>query len=140
MSPAVADADPLTGLPPEGREFFQRCAAGQLCVQRCLDCATLRHYPRPLCPRCLGPRWEWQACSGRGIVYTFTVIRQNLHPRFRGRVPYVVAVVELDEGVQLLSELVGIDGERVHVGMPVVVDFAPSGDGRTVPRFRPLAR
>lgn len=131
--------DPLAGLPPEGREFFEHCAAGRLCVQRCLECNALRHYPRPLCTSCLSPRWEWVQCTGRGTLYTYTVIRQNLNPRFRDRLPYVVAVVELEEGIRMLAGLRDADPERVRVGMPLVVDFATDVDGRVVPWFRPAA-
>ena len=129
--------DPLAGLPDEAREFFDRCARGELAVQRCSACGALRHYPRPHCPECMSPEWTWQASSGRGTVYTFTVVRQNLNPRFRDRIPYVVAVVELDEGVRVLTNLVGVDPDAVRVGMPVSVVFDEDPDGRTVPRFQP---
>jgi uncharacterized protein len=130
-------ADPLAGLPEEGREFFEAVARGELAVQRCSACGLLRHYPRPHCPSCLSPEWTWQACSGKGTVYTFTVIRQNGNPRFRERLPYVVAVVELDEGVRMLTNVVGCDVDEVRVGMPVAAVFEQDPDGRTVPRFTP---
>ena len=129
--------DVLAGLPDEGREFFEACTRGELLVQRCSACAAVRHYPRPHCPECLSPSWTWLTSSGRGTVYTFTVIRQNLNPRFRDRLPYVVAVVELEEGVRVLSNLVDVDADRVRVGMPVTAVFATDPDGRTVPRFQP---
>ena len=129
--------DPLAGLPDEGREFFERCARGELAVQRCSACGALRHYPRPHCPVCMSAEWAWQTCSRRGTVYTYTVIRQNLNPRFRERIPYVVAVVELDEGVRLLTNLVGVDPDAVRVGMPVTAVFETDADGRTVARFEP---
>ena len=132
-----ASTDPLSGLPDEGREFFERCAGGELAVQRCSACETLRHYPRPHCPVCMSAAWAWQTCSGRGTVYTYTVIRQNLNPRFRERIPYVVAVVELDEGVRLLTNVVGVDPDAVRAGMPVTAVFETDADGRTVPRFEP---
>lgn len=129
--------DALAGLPDEGREFFERCARGELAVQRCSACGLVRHFPRPHCTACLSPEWTWQTCSGRGTVYTFTVVRQNLNPRFRERLPYVVAVIELEEGVRLLSNVVGCEPDTVRVGMPVSAVFEAEPDGRTVPRFRP---
>ena len=134
-----APPDPLLNAPQEAREFYERCARGELAVQRCSACGTLRHYPRPHCTRCLSSGYTWQGCSGRGTLYTFTVIRQNLNPRFRERLPYVVAVVELDEGVRMVTGLAGIDAAHVDVGMPVEVVFETEPDGRTVPRFRPAA-
>lgn len=129
--------DALAGLTDEGREFFERCAGGELAVQRCSACGALRHYPRPHCPECLSPQWTWETASGRGTLYTFTVIRQNGNPRFRERIPYVVAVVELDNGVRMLTNVVGVDADQVRVGMPVAVVFEADADGRTVPRFTP---
>jgi len=70
-------------------------------------------------------------------VYTFTVIHENLNPRFRDRIPYVVAIVELEEGIRMLTGTVGAAPEAVTVGMPVEVVFEPDVDGRTVPRFGP---
>lgn len=130
-------SDPLATAPVEAREFFAHCAQGRLALQRCLGCGRLRHYPRSHCPFCLSPRYEWQPCSGRGTVYTHTVIRQNENPRFAQRLPYVVAIVELEEGVRMLSSVVGIDPAGMRVGMAVEVIFEDEADGRTVPRFRP---
>jgi uncharacterized OB-fold protein len=131
-------ADDLAGAPTEAREFFERCARGTLSVQRCTACARLRHYPRSHCPFCLSPAWGWRDCSGRGSVFTFTVIRRNENPRFRERLPYAVAIIELEEGVQMLAGLAGVDVDGVAVGMPVEVVFEADAGGRSIPRFHPL--
>jgi uncharacterized OB-fold protein len=128
--------DPLATAPVEAREFFAQCAQGVLALQRCTACERLRHYPRSHCPFCLSPGYEWQPCSGRGTVYTYTVIRQNENPRFAPRLPYIVAMVELEEGVRMLTSVVGIDPGALRVGMAVEVVFEEETDGRTVPRFR----
>jgi uncharacterized OB-fold protein len=130
-------ADPLAAAPVEAREFFAHCAQGVLALQRCTSCGRLRHYPRSHCPFCLAPGYEWQPCTGRGTVYTLTVIRRNENPRFAQRLPYVVAIVELEEDVRMLTSVVGIDPNAVRVGMAVEVVFEAEPDGRTVPRFRP---
>jgi len=129
-------ADQLAGAPVEAREFFERCARGTLSVQRCSACARLRHYPRSHCPFCLSPEWQWQDCSGRGGVFTYTIIRRNENPRFRDRLPYAVAIVELEEGVQMLAGLVDVDVEDVSVGMPVEVVFDTDAESLSIPRFR----
>lgn len=126
---------PLDGMPPEAREYYERCAAGELCIQRCDDCGTLRHHPRPHCTACLSPRWSWVRCSGRGTVHAVTVVRQNQNPRFRDRLPYVVVVVELEEGVRMLSGTTGLPPESVRVGMAVRAVFEAEADGLVVPRF-----
>jgi uncharacterized OB-fold protein len=126
----------LRGAPREAHEYFERCARDELAVQRCTACGVLRHYPRPHCTACLSPDYEWHTCSGKATVLTFTVVRQNANPRFAPRLPYVVAMVELDEGVHMLSE-VSASPESVRVGLPVVVRFDDEPGGLRVPRFVP---
>lgn len=135
MTGATPLPSPLDGLPPEAREYYERCAAGELCIQRCDDCGALRHHPRPHCTTCLSPRWTWVRCSGRGTVHAVTVVRQNQNPRFRDRLPYAVVVVELEEGPRMLSGTTGTATEAVRVGMPVRVVFEEDAGGLTVPRF-----
>ena len=129
--------NPTPGFDWETRFWWEGCARGELWLQRCGDCDTLRHRPRAICPKCLSDRVEYVRASGRGAVHTFTVTHQNQHPAFRGSTPYVMAYVELEEGPRLLTNVVDCDPNDVRVGMPVVVDFGePDGDV-AVPRFRP---
>jgi uncharacterized OB-fold protein len=88
-----------------------------------------------VCPFCLGRECTWQPLAGNGIVYTFAVFRHAYNEAWRDRVPYTVAIVELDEGVMMIGDLVGIAPEDVGVGMPVRVDFEPATEEIVIPRF-----
>jgi uncharacterized OB-fold protein len=110
---------PLPRIDEETRGFWEACARHELYLQRCGDCGRFRHPPRALCPACLSSRIEWVRASGRGTVYSFTVTHQNQAPGFRERLPYVLAYVELEEGVRIMTNVVGCAPEAVHIGMPV---------------------
>jgi uncharacterized OB-fold protein len=121
----------------ESRPFWEGCRRHELVLQRCADCGTVRHRPRALCPACLSGQIEWIRASGRGAVYSFTVTHQNQAPAFRRAVPYVLAYVELEEGVRMLTNVVGCEPGQVRVGMPVQVEFVDLDEERSIPRFRP---
>ncbi len=126
---------PTPRVDEESKGYWEACERGELYVQKCRKCGRLRHYPRALCPACLSDDAEWQRCSGRGTVYTFTVVFQNQAPGFRGRVPYVLAYVELEEGVRLLTNIVDCEPESVEIGMAVEVRFTELQPGLAVPMF-----
>lgn len=130
---------PLPRIDEESKGFWEACGRHELYVQRCANCGFLRHYPRALCPACLSDRTEWQRCSGKGTVYTFTVTHQNQAAGFRDELPYVLAYVELDEGVRLLTNIVGCTPEAVRIGMPVEVVFEDVTPQITLPKVRPRA-
>jgi uncharacterized protein len=117
--------------------FWAAAREHRLVVQRCDDCGRLRHYPQERCPDCTSAAWSWAPVSGRGVVYTFTVSHQPFHPAWAGRTPYVVATVELEEGVRMVSDLPPEDTDRVQIGSPVEVFFEDQPDADvTLPRFR----
>lgn len=122
----------------ESKGFWEACQRHELYVQRCAACGTLRHYPRALCPSCLSDAVEWLRCSGRGTVYTFTVTYQNQAAGFRDELPYVLAYVELAEGVRMLTNIVGCAPDAVRIGMPVEVVFDDGTPAVTLAKFRPL--
>ena len=128
---------PLPRIDEESKGYWEACQRRELVIQRCGACGTLRHYPRALCPRCLSDAVEWVRCSGRGTVYTFTVTHQNQAPGFRDALPYVLAYVELDEGVRLLTNIVECAPEAVRIGMAVEVVFEDATPAVTLPKFRP---
>ena len=122
---------------PIAEEFYAGCARGELLVQRCVSCGHRQFYPRWCCTAC-GGDVEWTVGSGRGTVYTFTIIRQNHAEPFRSELPYVVAMIELAEGPRVMSNVTDIDPEIVTIGLPVEVHFAASDDGSVhLPFFRP---
>ena len=108
-----------------------------LVLQHCTDCETYRHYPRPRCPQCLSPRFEWAKAAGTGTVYSFSVVFRPLTRAFLEDVPYAFALVDLDEGVRMVSTIVGCAPEEVYIGMPVEVSFEDVTAEVTLPRFRP---
>ena len=128
---------PLPRIDEESRGFWEALARHELYFQRCRDCGTKRFYPRALCPSCLSSATEWVRASGRGTVYSFTVTYQNQAPGFREDLPYVLAVVELEEGVRLMTNIVGCAPETVHIGMSVAVVFEDVTPGVTLAKFRP---
>jgi uncharacterized protein len=117
--------------------YWEACARGELLVQRCPSCGHRQFYPRALCTVCAADP-EWEQVSGRGTVHTYTVIRQNHAQPFRDLLPYVVAMVELDEGPLVMGNLSDCEVGDVHIGMPVEVWFeAGAADGVAVPYWRP---
>jgi hypothetical protein len=129
---------PAPRVDEESRPFWEACARGELYLQKCRRCAALRYYPRALCPFCLADETEWVRSSGRGTVYTFTVTYQNQAHGFRDRVPYIMAYVELEEGLRVLSNVVDCKPQEARVGMPVEVIFEDAGPEIGVPLFRPI--
>jgi uncharacterized OB-fold protein len=113
--------------------FWEGTAQGELRIQKCGGCGALRHPPGPMCPSCNETKPEFVVASGLGEVYSYVV---HHHPPMPGRtLPFVVALVELEEGVRLLAELV--DAEDVHVGLPVRIAFTKVDDDLTMPVWRP---
>lgn len=118
------------------RPFYEACARGELRIQACPRCGHRQFYPRALCTAC-GATPEWLTASGRGRVYTFTVVRQNHSAPFRDELPYAVAMVELEEGVQMMGRVTGCDPAAVHVGMPVEAYAVRVEEGLALPFWRP---
>jgi uncharacterized OB-fold protein len=125
----------------ETQPYWDAAREGRLLVKECHGCGQTFFYPRTYCPTCWSSDTDWKEASGRGTVYTFTIVRQNDLPPFNERVPYVVAIVELEEGVRMTSNVEGVDPEAVRCGMPVQLAFREEQrDDETValPVFRPV--
>lgn len=120
--------------------YWQAAADGRLSLPYCLQCARYVFYPRRACPGCLREdTLQWRDLSGFGRVYSYTVVRQAMHPAFAGDVPYVYALIELREGVRLASWVVDCRIEEVAVDMEVEVTFEqPEGSRYPLPKFRPV--
>lgn len=121
---------------PDTAPFWKATANQKLTYQRCEDCGSLVFYPRAHCTNCGSAALTWHEASGRGTVYTFSVVRQSYHPFFRSKAPYAVAWIDLEEGPRLVSNVIGIDVEELRIGMHVVVDWE-AHDELSVPLFRP---
>jgi hypothetical protein len=131
---------PLPVPTPETRPFWDGVRKHELRLQRCRPCGEHFFYPRAACPRCLSPDFEWRVASGRGTLHTFTVVHRGARGFPLGP-PYVIAMVALDEGPRLMTNLVGIepDPSRIRIGMRVEVVFEDVTPEATLPRFRPSA-
>lgn len=121
---------------PDTRFFWDGVRAHTLLIQRCGGCRTRRHPPRPMCPRCNSLAWDAVASSGRGRVHSFVMPRHPPLPWFEGT--YVVALVDLEEGIRIVSNLCDVAPEDVAIGMPVEVFYQRFDDGLVLPQFRPV--
>ncbi len=133
-------ADPKKPLPridEESRGYWEGLARHELWLQRCGACGRLRFPPRAVCPSCLASAITWVRASGRGTVYTFTVTYQNHAPGFRDELPYVLAIVELEEGPRLMTNVVGCAPDAVRIGMPVEIVYDEVTPEVTLAKFRP---
>jgi hypothetical protein len=126
---------PLPHPTPVTEPFWSACRRHELVAQGCAVCDAVQFYPRSTCTTCGSTELAWRALRGSGSVYTFTVARRATHRRLAERVPYVIAVVELDEGPHLTSTVVDIQPEELKIGQRVVVDFEDH-DEVSVPVFR----
>ena len=126
---------PRPAITQDNAFFFEGAKQHKLLIQRCASCGRLRHPPRPMCPACRSLEWDTLEASGRGVVYSFVV---NHHPQVPAfDYPLAVALVELEEGTRLVSNVVGVDPGEVCVGMPVEVEFVAFDDELTLPQFHP---
>ncbi|MBM3226570.1 MAG: DNA-binding protein [Candidatus Tectomicrobia bacterium] len=121
-------------------EFYQFCKQHELRFQRCQDCGTWRHMPRESCAACGSFSWSWERSCGQGQLFSWTVIHRALHPGFTADVPYATAVIELAEGVRLVSQVLDVPVEQFRIGLPVEVVFEDVTPEVTLPKFRPVAQ
>ena len=115
---------------PETKPYWDAAAKGQLLVKKCNACGELHYYPRSICPFCFSADTAWVAASGKGTIYSYSVMR-------RVPVPYVVAYVTLAEGPTMITNIVDCDPSAVRIGQAVTVTFKPSDGGPPVPMFTP---
>ncbi|HWD64137.1 MAG TPA: OB-fold domain-containing protein [Solirubrobacteraceae bacterium] len=120
------------------RPFWAACRRGELVLQCCSACGRRRYPIAQLCPTCLCDAYTWEPVSGRGNVYSFTVFRHAYNDAWRDRIPYVVALIALDEGPFMLTDLVNVSPEDVRVDLPVTAVFEAVTDEVTIPRFTPV--
>jgi uncharacterized OB-fold protein len=130
-----ASARVLPDITPEMAPFFAAARRRELVVQRCRGCGAHRFPARDICSRCLAREASWERVSGRGTVFSFAIMHQAYHPAFE--VPYAVVVVELEEGVRMLSNVVDCPLSELAIGLPVEVVFEELTAEVTLPKFRP---
>ena len=133
------DERPLPTPDPLTAPFWDSLRQHAIQLQRCASCRHFVYYPRPVCPVCGSDDLVWTPISGRGVVHAFTIPHRHPDPAFAARLPYVVALVELDEGVRMLANLVDVEPtpEAVRVGLPVELVYDDRSERITLPAFRP---
>ncbi len=120
------------------KPFWEALKRHQLFVQHCKDCGEHILYPREVCCRCLSSNLEWVKTSGRGKVYSYTVVREAANPAFKKDVPYIFAIIELEEGPRLTSNVVGCNVDDVKIGMPVRAAFDDVTPDVSLVKFQPV--
>jgi uncharacterized protein len=125
-------ADALT------RPYWDAVATGEFRIQNCDTCGHWWHPPAPICPRCQATAVTWREASGLGTVHTFTVAHHPFHPAVLGRTPYVIALIDLDEGPRVVANIRNCAPESVHIGQRVSVLFERIGEGVVLPQFQPV--
>jgi uncharacterized protein len=130
--PLLAPAPPVT---PDTREFWDATLEGRLLIRRCRACGEAIWYPRPICPFCHSTDTVWEEASGRGRIYTFTVVRRGAG-RWAAESPFVLAYVELEEGPRMMTNIVDCELGEVEIGREVEVVFHRTAEAAALPRFR----
>ncbi len=119
----------------ETSDYWEGTRRHELLLRKCRSCGQHHFYPRDLCPWCFSPDVEWAKASGKGTVYSFTVCHRPA-PGFEKDVPYNLALIELDEGVRMMSNIVDCPLDEIHVGMRVEVVFDDVTPQVTLPKFK----
>lgn len=127
---------PLPALEGHSGEFYDFIRNGELRFQRCTKCRTWRHVPREMCANCGSLQWEWELSSGKGEIFSWTVADRALHPDFANQGPYAPTIVEMEEGVRLLTEIVDVEPKDLEIGMPVEIVFDEVTKDVTLPKFK----
>lgn len=130
---------PLPQATPETTEFWEGAKRGLLRIQRCRACGRAYFYPRPFCPYCSSQDVEWFTVSGKGKLYSYVINHRPAYG-FQDAVRYVIAIIQLDEGPRMMSNVIGVEPlpENLPVDLPVVVTFETQDDDITLPLFRPI--
>lgn len=119
--------------------FWRSIREGKLRLQRCVRCGCFRHPPQPICARCSSFDDEWVEASGEGTLYTFTIVHHPVHPAMESWVPYATGLVELAEGVRMVSLIQGLPLDEVRIGMRLRLDFKQVAPDFALPVFGPVS-
>lgn len=131
---------PLPTPDPVTKPYWDSVKAHAMQLQKCSDCGKFVFYPRAVCPHCFSRDLKWTPVSGKGKIYGFTISHQKVIQSFASEVPYVIALVELEEGARMMTNLVGVepDSTQIKVGMDVIVQYDDVTEAMTLPKFKPV--
>ncbi len=120
----------------DNKAYWDACKQHELKFQKCSKCGKYRT-ASIVCPECNSLESTWEKVSGKGKIYSFIVYHRVYHPGFASEIPYNVSLIELDEGVRMVSNVVGIPNEKIEIGMPVQVFFEDIDEEFALPKFKP---
>ncbi|MBI4233857.1 MAG: Zn-ribbon domain-containing OB-fold protein [Chloroflexi bacterium] len=126
---------------PESDFYWQKCKEHELWVRRCKECQRTYFYPRDICPNCFSRNTEWSKTSGKGKLYSYAIAHRAPMPAFQAMTPYVIALVELEGGARMPTNLIGVepDPAKIRCDMPVEVVFEDVDEKISLPKFRPAS-
>ena len=130
---------PLPLITETSKVFYDGCKRGELLYQFCQTCDEVIWLPKQFCPKCMSRDLEWKPSTGKGKIYMFTVTSDFCPPQFMEDLPYAVAVIRMDEGYKMMSNIVECDFDALRIDMPVEVVFEPVTEEITLPKFRPVS-
>lgn len=128
---------PLPTPKPHTTPFWEAAKQNILKIQECKACGNVQHYPRAICTACWSADLDWKTCSGRGNVYSYTIAYRSTTPGFQDDAPYIVAIVELVEGVRMTTNIVNCPLEAIQVGMAVQAVFDHVSNEVALVKFEP---
>lgn len=129
---------PLPRPNPDSRPFWDACRKHKFQFQKCAQCGSMRWPPAFICPHCHSGEYRWVEVSGRGKIYTYAVIHRAYRPEFADDLPYVTAIIELEEGVRMLSNIIECDPARLACDMDVELVWDDITGEFSLPKFKPL--
>jgi uncharacterized OB-fold protein len=128
---------PLPEVQPWSQAFWEAAKQHKLLIQECKDCNSKIFYPRKLCPECWSSNLAWSVASGKGKIFTFTITMAGVEKKFQEDLPYILALVDLKEGVRMMTNIVECKPEAVKIGMDVEVVFEEVSEEISLPKWRP---
>jgi len=134
----MSDKKPLPQPNADTKPFWDGCREHELLFQKCAECGHVRWPASFLCPTCHSLETLWMTAKGRGKIYSYVIYHRAYHPGFDKDVPYLVALVELDEGPRMLTNIIGCRPEEVQCEMPVEVEWEDIEEKISLPKFRPI--
>jgi uncharacterized OB-fold protein len=128
---------PLPAINEDTAPYWEYCRKHEIRMQKCQQCGYIRFPASIVCPKCHSLEAEWTKLSGKGRVYSFIIYHQAYHPSYKDDLPYAVAIIQLDEGPRMESNIIGCKMEDIKIDMPVEVVFDDVTDEVTLPKFKP---
>jgi len=128
---------PIPVITSETAQYWDSAQKHDLHIQKCCNCNRFYFYPRDNCPFCFSNKVEWTRVTGKGKIYSFTVSYRYTSEGFRNEIPYNIAIVELEEGIRMMTNIVGCENDDLRIGMPVEIIYEDITDTVTLPKFKP---